>query len=122
VSNFFDDFTAGIKPEARELSYNNVTKTIYIRQLTAAQKLALERGQAIQVAVGGKKVQADQRMQIDMGDFEAKRHQRIAMVVVDEAGKPLFKNPGEVQLQPARLIAAIDKLVEDVLGGDDPGK
>jgi hypothetical protein len=122
VSNFFDDFTAGQKPVARDLTYGNVTKTVHIKQLTASQKLALDRGQAINVSVGGKKIQADQRMQIDMGDFELKRQMRITYCVCDENGKQLFRNVNEVQLQPAKLIAALDVLVEEVLGADDLGK
>ena len=119
--NFFDDFTAGAVPTAREFTYNGVTKTIHIKQLTASQKLQLDRGQAINVSTGGKKVAADQRMQVDLGDFEQKRQMRVMFCVVDESGKQRFKNLGEVQLQPANLISALAKLVEEETG-EEPGK
>jgi hypothetical protein len=122
ATNFFDDFIAGQQPVARDLTFGGVTKTVHIKQLTASQKLQLDRGQAINVSVGGKKVQADQRMQIDMGDFELKRQLRIVFCVCSEDGKQLFRNINEVQLQPAKLIAALDVLVEEVLGADDLGK
>lgn len=112
MSDFFDDFTTG--PVEREFTHNGVTKTIHIKKLTANEKLQLDRGQAMNIAVGeGGKVNGDQRMQVDLGDFELKRQMRVWFAVCDEQGRRRFKGLNDVQSRPSDLIAALAKVVEE---------
>lgn len=120
MSDFLTRLTEEDAPEAREVSYNGETGTVWFRKLSAGQREELLKGTVVRHVPG-----SGGSIDIDLGQNEHQRQVLVLYSVCDEKGKRHFKDlPAVRRLAHDRLAAlavhaeAVNRIAED----EDPGK
>jgi hypothetical protein len=101
--DFLDDL-ASTAPVAQEFTFNGTTGTIWLKRITAGQKLQLVKGKRYNYNTGEG---APQTLEIDLEDNERNTHLVVSFCVVREDGTPRFKTAADVQKLDAALVAAL---------------
>lgn len=86
-------FTA--TPIAKEVTYRGRTETVYFKQLTAGERMALKKGQKGEVREGAS------TFELDLGDIDSKNHQQLFYSNCDENGRRVFNSQAEVAKLPS---------------------
>lgn len=114
MSDFLSRLTAEDNPEAREVTIDGETGTVWFRRLSAGEREELLKG--IHVShVPGSKGSVD----IDLGQNERQRHMLVRFSVCDEDGKRVFRNLSDVQKLASRKVAVLARHAEEVNQEDD---
>lgn len=97
------------QPIQREMKYGGATKTVYVRRISASERLALTGSQKFVVGNGEKPM-----VELSLQDIARKNQQLVMFAIVGPDGKKLFRNLDAVQELDAQLIDALVKIAEEV--------
>lgn len=97
----------------RELKWGGKTETVYFREMTGADQLALVEGQTYK---GNPK---KGEFEIDVAVNLRSSHKLLQMTLVTAEGKPVYPSLKNVQAEPARKLKALIALANDVHKDDD---
>jgi len=114
MSDFLSRFTAEAGPEAREVTFNGETGTVWFRKLTAGERETLLKGMKISHSPGH-----GGTIEIDLGENERQRHLLVSFCVCDEQGRRAFRDVKEVKKIPAARLALLATHAEEVNREDD---
>lgn len=107
--------TAEDAPEAREVTIDGETGTVWFRRITAGQREQLLKGMKMSHSPGKDKGVVE----IDLGANEHQRQLLVAFSVCDQSGARLFKNVEAVQKLPHRKFVALARHAEEVNRSDE---
>lgn len=108
MSNYYSDLL-GDGPEMRTIDYRGRSKDVWFRRINGAERIQLLQGQTMQAGGEGKP-----SFKIDLADSAERNAKLIFFSNVDEQGKAVFKNVGEVKALPDDLIAVLYKHASEV--------
>lgn len=114
MSDFLSRLTAEDKPEAREVTIDGETGTVWFRRLSAGQREQLLKGMKM-IHVPG----TQGTVEIDFGENEHQRQLMVMYSVCDESGKRHFKDINAVRSVPSYRIKALYKHAEEVNKADE---
>lgn len=97
----------------RELKWGGKTETVYFREMTGADQLALVDGQTYK---GNPK---KGEFEIDVSMNMKSSHKLLQMTLVTADGKPVYANLKQVAAEPARKLKALVALANDVHKDDE---
>jgi len=109
MSDFLSRFTAEAEPEAREVTLNGETGTVWFRKLIAGEREQLLKGMKISHSPGN-----GGTMEIDLGENERQRHLLVAFCVCDEDGRRVFRNVNDVKKLPHDRVSVLATHAEEV--------
>jgi len=120
MSDFLSRMAArGLAPTPREVTILGETDTVYFKQLTAAQRHQLIGSRPITVTKGEAPT-----VTIDLSESEATKHKLVHFCVVDEAGRPVYKDVNAVRALPAAVVDALaaeaEKVNAEAVGKGEP--
>lgn len=118
MSDYFSELLAGDGPVARTIKRGNKSQTVFIRRVTAGERLHLAGNQTLKFGGDGSRGE----MEMSLADMARNRHMMVQFCTVTESGDQVFKSLGEVQAQPDWLVAAIHDHAVEANRDDDPGK
>ena len=97
------------------ITFNGTTIDVYVRQLTAGERVKLMKGQRIKVTPGNKSggEQGSASMEIDSGEQDRKTCEQVQFTICSNPeGDRLFKNIEKVLDEPAAVIKLLHKASE----------
>lgn len=110
ANEFFSDILAvTVLPISRVINVAGIEKTIFIKRISAGDRLKLTPGNKIAISGG-----VSSGAEFSLQDLIQKQHVLVWLSVVDEKGKPLFQNAEAVAKLPDALIKELYKCAEDV--------
>ena len=115
MSDYFKDLLDE-KPVSRQVKYGKKTQTVFLRRLTAGERLILVMGQKMSFADGKRGV-----TEVDLGDVTRNRHILVQYSCVTETGDQLFMSLADVQAQPGWLVSQLSDLATDYDNQEDEG-
>lgn len=120
MSEFLNSLASEDAPEAREVTVDGKTGTVYFRRLSAGEREQLLKGMQIQHVIKGKGAKAaPNTVTIDLSQNERQRQLLVLYSVCDESGKRYFKRIEQVQAMPSSRVTALAKHAEDVNRTED---
>lgn len=119
MTDFLSRITAEDPPEAREITVDGETGTIWLRRISAGERRQLLEGHKIQHNPGSGAV-----MELDLALNEKERQLLVLFCVCDENGRRHFTRLDEVEKIPHRKFKSLANAAEDVNRSieDDLGK
>lgn len=122
MSDFLSSIIGAAGPISREVTIAGQTGTVYFRLLNGDQRLQLTKGKKYAVKQG-----ETPTIEVDLGENEAEKQKLILFCVVDETGKPRFKDANQVKALEGHVIDALyraaDAVNKEVFGKDEtPGE
>lgn len=120
MSDFLSKLTEEDAPEAREVTIDGETGTVWFKRITAGQREQLLKGMKMSHSPG-----KDQGVvEVDLGANEHQRQMLVAFSTCNEDGVRLFKNVEAVQKLAHRKFSALARHAEEVnrFEDDDLGK
>jgi len=111
--NIYDDIV-GNKVMMKTLEYRGHQKSVFFRQLTAAERVNISRGQKISLESGDR---AGVR-EVDAGETIQRTHKFLFYCNVTEDGKQAFKTEREVGELPEDLVTALNRLANEAIEED----
>lgn len=116
MGSYFSDLIDDA-PVERVLEYNGQTKPVWVKRLTAGQRMKLQAGQVYEFEDGKAK------SKIDMADASKRNATLIRFALCDSAGKAVFSQDADVLLLPDDLVEKLAAIASEVVnGGEEPGK
>lgn len=97
------------------ISFNGTTIDVYVRQLTAGERVKLMKGQRIKVTPGNKAggEAGSASMEIDSGEQDRKTCEQVQMTICSNPeGDRLFRNIEAVLAEPAAVIKLLHRASE----------
>ena len=110
MTDIFSEILADDGPVAREIKRGAKSSTVYIRRLTAGERLKLAGNQKMTFGGDGKRGS----MEMSLAEMAKNRHQMVQFCTVTEDGKQAFKSLDDVQSKPDWLIAALHDHAQEV--------
>jgi len=113
MSRYFQDICdAAFAPVPKSINIVGIQRDVYVRRLSAKDRLSLLPTDRIQVGQGASQ-------SISMRDVVEKNNLLIKMAIVDSGGKPVFKDLKEVADLPDILNAALLRVANEVNKEED---
>lgn len=113
MSRYFQDICdAAFAPVPKSINIVGIQRDVYVRRLSAKDRLSLLPTDRIQVGQGASQ-------SISMKDVVEKNNLLIKMAIVDSGGKPVFKDLKEVADLPDILNAALLRVANEVNKEED---
>ena len=97
----------------RELKWGGRTETVYFREMTGADQLALVEGQTYR---GNPK---KGEIEVDVSASLKGNHKLLLLTLVDESGKAVYTSLKQVQAEPSKKLKALTALANEVHKEDD---
>lgn len=122
MSDFLSTIIGASGPIERQVTIAGKTGPVFIRYLNGEQRLSLTKGRKFSYKRG-----ENPNIEVDLGENEVEKHKLILFCVVDEAGKPRFKDTNEVKTLHGHVIdalaAAVQAVNKEAFGEDEsPGE
>ncbi len=113
MSNYFKDICdAAFAPVPKSINIVGIQRDVYVRRLSAKDRLSLLPTDRIQVGQGASQ-------SISMKDVVEKNNLLIKLAIVESNGKPVFKDLKEVADLPDILNAALLRVANEVNKEED---
>jgi hypothetical protein len=109
MSDILSRLTAEDAPEARDVSINGDSFTVYFRRLNAGEREQLLKGMKITHVPGAKG-----SIEIDLGENEHQRQLLVWFSACDEQGRRLFKALEAVKKLPHYKLEALARHADEV--------
>lgn len=119
ANEFFQDIlSATTIPISRVINVAGIEKTIFVKRISAGDRLKLTPGNKIAINAG-----VSSGAEFSLQDLIQKQHLLVSLAITDEKGKTLFQNAEAVAKLPDALIKELYKCAEDVnREADEVGK
>lgn len=108
MTDFLSRITAEDPPEAREITVDGQTGTIWLRKISAGERRQLLEGHRIQHQPGSAAV-----LELDLALNEKERQMLVLFCICNEDGKRHFRSIEQVEKIPHRKFKALANAAED---------
>lgn len=97
----------------RELKWGGKTETVFFREMTGADQLALVEGQTYRGNPKKGEVEVDVSVSLK-GNYKL-----LLLTLVDESGNPVYGSLKQVQAEPSKKLKALTALANEVHKDED---
>ena len=119
MSNWINELLQGTEaPVERTVKWDGEEKTVFVRRITAAERVQLVQGQKVSTkakrAHGEKDADSETEIEVDLGAQEGTKQKLVFFAICKEDGSKLFSSHRDVGRLPGGLVNALFKVASEV--------